>query len=519
MKAYPAVRSLVLVAALAAAVAVAGAPSLALAAPSAQANLVSNGGMETFASNGLATGWDPWWQTIPNPGNGSLNYAQPPDFAPETNPVFVHGGGSSAHIGRNWDPWFGGIRQTIVVAPGSVVRITAYGRVRASTDHYPAPSDTAVQSRMQVGAEPNGSIDWAAGSVVWGGQGNPHDTWQAFTVDVTAGAAGKVTIFLATNYKGDSRFHLDAWWDDVTATVISTGAPQNTSSAPQNTSSAPQNTSGAPAATNPPPANAATSTPDADGNIIYVVQAGDALWSIAARFGLTVDELKAMNGLTSDIISIGQKLIVATSTPSASPTPTVDPNQPTADPNASPTSDPALASPTPEVDAAATLAAVETQAALATDTLATGTVCALLWNDANGNGVRDAAEGLLPGGQLAVVDIATGAPVQAYTTDGVNEPHCFEDLIAGQYTISAAAPGGYNPTTNTSTPLEVTAGSTSTLEFGAQPRAGVEEPTDTPPTSSSQALLTALLFAGGVVFLLLAAGVAGFLFLRRPRAR
>ena len=519
MKAYSTLRSLVSVAALVAAVTVAGAPGLAVAAPPAQANLVSNGGMESFGSNGLATGWDPWWQTIPNPGNGSLNYATPPNFVAEPNTALVHSGGQSQHIGHEWDPWFGGVRQTIVVAPGSVVRITAYGRVRASTDAFPAPSDTAVQSRMQVGAEPNGSIDWAAASVVWGGQGNPHDTWQAFSLDVTAGAAGKITIFLSTNYKGDSRYHLDAWWDDVSATVISTSAPQNTSAAPQNTSSAPQNTSSAPQATNPPPVSAATSTPDADGNVIYVVQAGDALWSIAARFNLTVDELKAMNGLTSDIISIGQKLIVATSTPSASPTPTVDPNQPTADPNASPTTDPALASPTPEVDAPATQAAVDTQVAAATDTLATGTVCALLWNDANGNGVRDAVEGLLPGGQLTVVDIATGAPVQAYTTDGVNEPHCFSDLIAGQYTISAAAPGGYNPTTNPSTPLEVSAGSTSTLEFGAQPRAGVDEPTDTPATSSSQALLTALLFAGGVVFLLLAAGVTGFLFLRRPRAR
>ena len=80
MKAYSTLRSLVSVAALVAAVTVAGAPGLAVAAPPAQANLVSNGGMESFGSNGLATGWDPWWQTIPNPGNGSLNYATPPNF-------------------------------------------------------------------------------------------------------------------------------------------------------------------------------------------------------------------------------------------------------------------------------------------------------------------------------------------------------------------------------------------------------------------------------------------------------
>jgi|GEM_PF-266358 len=514
MKSYPTFRSLALIAALLAAVTVRGAPGRVLAAPPAQANLVANGGMESFGGNGLATGWEPWWETIANPGGGNLNYAQPPNFASENNPAFVRSGSLTQHVGRSWDPWFGGVRQTITVAPGTTVRITAYGRVFASTPNWPAPSDTGVQSHMQIGAEPNGSIEWYSGTVKWSGQANPHDTWAAITLDVTAGAAGKITIFLANNFKGDSRLHLDAWWDDVSATVISSSPP------PANTT-VPGATSSGPAATNPPPVSAfVMPTPGPDGNIVYIVQTGDTLWAIAANAGLSVDQLKAMNGLTGDIISIGQRLIIGTGAASASPTPTIDPNQPTADPNATATTDPAAApSATPDGGGQATQAAGETQVALATDTLATGTVCALLWNDGNGNGVRDAIEGLLAGGQLTVVDIGTGAPVQAYTTDGVNEPHCFDDLAAGQYTISSASPGGYNPTTNTSTPLEVSAGSTSTLEFGAQPSAAVSEEPTTPGATSGQPLLTALLFAGGVVFLLLAAGVAGFLFLRRPRAR
>ncbi len=510
MKSHPTFRSLVLTTALLAALTVSGAPAVVLAAPPAQANLVANGGMESFGGNGLATGWEPWWQTIANPGGGNLNYAQPPNFGQESNPAFVRSGSATQHVGRSWDPWFGGVRQTITVAPGTTVRITAYGRVFASTPDFPAPSDTAVQSHMQIGAEPNGSIDWSLGSVVWSNQANPHDTWAAITLDVTAGAAGKITIFLSNNYKGDSRYHLDAWWDDVSATVVSSSPPPANTTAP----SGPAATSSGPVNTNPPPVSGSTSTPGPDGNITYIVQEGDTLWSIAANHGLTVDQLKAMNGLTSDIISVGKALIVATGAPSAPPTATVDPNQPTADPNATPTTDPAA---TPEGGEQAT----PTPVALPTEGLATGTVCALLWNDSNGNGVREAAEGLLAGGQLTVVDITTGVPVQAYTTDGVNEPHCFDDLLAGQYTISSASPGGYNPTNNTSTPLEVTAGSTSTLEFGAQPSAAVVEQPDTTGGSGSQgqALLTALLFAGGVVFLLLAAGVAGFLFLRRPRAR
>ena len=43
---------------------------------------------------------------------------------------------------------------------------------------------------------------------------------------------------------------------------------------------------------------------------IYIVQAGDSLYSISRRYGLTVDELKRLNNLTSNSLSIGQRLIV-----------------------------------------------------------------------------------------------------------------------------------------------------------------------------------------------------------------
>lgn len=40
----------------------------------------------------------------------------------------------------------------------------------------------------------------------------------------------------------------------------------------------------------------------------YVVVKGDTLWSIASKFGLTVDELKKLNNLNSNLITIGQVL-------------------------------------------------------------------------------------------------------------------------------------------------------------------------------------------------------------------
>jgi hypothetical protein len=480
------------------------------AAPLAQANLLNNGNMESFAGNGVATGWDPWWETIQNPGNGNLNYAAVPTWIQEGNHVFVQSGSLSQHIGHSWDPWHAGIRQTVTVPPGSNVHITAYGRVFASTPDFPAPSDTAVNARMQIGAEPNGSIDWASGTVIWGAQASPHDTWAQFNLDVTAGAGGQVVIFLSANFIGESRYHLDTWWDNVSATVTGGGGP----------GPAPTSGGGNVQPTNPPPAATAfkTPTPGPDGNIVYVVQSGDTLYRIAGITGVPVDQIRKLNGLTTDILSIGQRLIIVqgAAPPAATPTATA---------GGAGTAVATIAGTEAGVTATAVITGSTatatapgpsgTQVAQVTATpIGTGTVCALLWNDVNGDGVRDATEPLLPGGQIAVVEISTGKPVQAYTTDGISEPHCFKDLLAGQYTVSFAAPSGYNATSVTSVPLSVSAGSTSELEFGAQASAAIANQPAARPNSS--ALLTALLFAGGVVFLLLAAGVAAFLFLRRP---
>ncbi len=53
----------------------------------------------------------------------------------------------------------------------------------------------------------------------------------------------------------------------------------------------------------------ATDTPSPE-PIIYIVQEGDTLLSIASEFDVDVDRLRQVNGLTGDIISIGQQLII-----------------------------------------------------------------------------------------------------------------------------------------------------------------------------------------------------------------
>lgn len=50
------------------------------------------------------------------------------------------------------------------------------------------------------------------------------------------------------------------------------------------------------------------------GKIVYEVMSGDSLWIISQLFGTTVNMLKQLNGLTSDMLFIGQKLVIKETT-------------------------------------------------------------------------------------------------------------------------------------------------------------------------------------------------------------
>lgn len=73
-----------------------------------------------------------------------------------------------------------------------------------------------------------------------------------------------------------------------------------------------------------------TSTPDNDGNIYHTVLYGQSLYAIATWYGVTVGKIKEMNGLTSDSIYEGDKLLISIRpTPSITPTRTATVPQPT----------------------------------------------------------------------------------------------------------------------------------------------------------------------------------------------
>ena len=204
----------------------------------------------------------------------------------------------------------------------------------------------------------------------------------------------------------------------------------------------------------PPPqvVQYSTPTPQPDGRIIYIVQAGDNCISISLKTGVPLQVLYAQNPqLNTDCSNLreGMELLlglggpaVFTPTPGPSPTPTALP-----------------ATPTPF----------------------TGTteVCILLYDDVNGDALRQETEFGLAGGQVSVTDI-NGAYSQTKETTNALDPDdptlpvrtCFTDVPEGTFNITVAIPENYNPTTAINYRLDVKPGDRAFVDFGAQSNVG-----------------------------------------------
>src|SRR5919106_3245159 len=227
-----------------------------------------------------------------------------------------------------------------------------------------------------------------------------------------------------------------------------------------------------------PNAQFITATPGPDGRIMYIVVEGDSCLQVALLHGITVQQLRQFNTRLDEncTLTIGQQLVVGLAQAEA------------------PTAGPAPTLPSPTV----------------TPTPVSGTteVCVLLFEDKNGDAVRQETELGIEGGAVSLTNL-NGSYSETQNTSAAVDPDtlepvrsCFVDVPGGEYNVSMAVPDDYNPTMLLSYTLTVKAGDLANISFGAQSKTlTVSEPTDTQEGSRSSIL--------GIFGLLLLIGGAG----------
>jgi murein DD-endopeptidase MepM/ murein hydrolase activator NlpD len=207
-----------------------------------------------------------------------------------------------------------------------------------------------------------------------------------------------------------------------------------------------------------------TSTPGPDGRIIYTVVAGDSCLQIAFLHNITVTQLRQFNTRLDEncTLTVGQPLVVGLV-------------------SQAPTAGPIATLPSPTITA--------------TPVSGTTEVCVLLFNDENGDALRQDTELGIEGGAVSLTNL-NGSYSQQQNTSSVVDPDtlepvraCFVDVPSGEYNVSMAVPDTYNATMLLSYTLTVKAGDRASIDFGAQSKTlTASAPADTPTNNRSSLL-------------------------------
>ena len=221
-----------------------------------------------------------------------------------------------------------------------------------------------------------------------------------------------------------------------------------------------------------------TSTPGPDGRILYFVVEGDSCLQVALLHGITVQQLRQFNTRLDEncTLAVGQQLVVGLAQPEA----------PTAGP--APTLPPPTITPTP--------------------VSGTTEVCVLLFDDLNGDALRQETEFGIDGGAVSLTNL-NGSYSETQNTSSAVDPDtlepvraCFIDVPGGEYNVSVAIPDAYNPTMLVSYNLTVRAGDRASVDFGAQSKTVTVSESTEPQGGSRSSIL-------GIFGFLLLLGGAG----------
>jgi len=135
-------------------------------------------------------------------------------------------------------------------------------------------------------------------------------------------------------------------------------------------------------------------------------------------------------------------------------------------------------------------------------------ICILLYDDLNGDALRQPTELGVAGGAVSVSNTA-GTFSETRTTVSEIDPDtlepvrtCFTDVPAGEYNVSMAVPANYNPTMELTYTFSIKAGDRAEVSFGAQSQtetAGAVSPEEGGGSRSPIfGILGGLLLLGGV---------------------
>ena len=115
----------------------------------------------------------------------------------------------------------------------------------------------------------------------------------------------------------------------------------------------------------------------------------------------------------------------------------------------------------------------------------TANLYVFLYNDRNGNSLRQVDEPVIPGGAISLSN-KVGTFTRTADTRPAEDPacpveleldpgyDCFVELPEGEYNLTVAIPEGYNPTTELSRAFKAEGGDETYISFGAQPNSGEE---------------------------------------------
>jgi LysM repeat protein len=454
-------------------------PALASASPALQQegqNLIRNAGFEggwhwqggdTFLGK-IADNWTAWWvddATGKDPHASDFWKNQRPEYGLAGMEYYVpdqvHGGSRSLQYGKRYATHTAGVFQRISgITPGVKLRFTAWGFVYGKDQDS---SKTPGYVHMRIGIDPTGGTNVFGGSVVWSPEAHPvavntGSNWHQFTVEAEA-QSETVTVFLYSSPEWPMNEALTTQWDDTNMVVTTPAEPPTNTPPPP----LPTRTAG------PPPA---TATPRPDGSVVHTVQSGETLWSIAIRYtptGMTADQmLERIKNLNNDptLIYPGQELVIAVP---QNPLPVASSAAEAATQPESPATEaqsPATEAQSPTAEAQAPAAEAQSPAAQAQPSTASSAICVLAYHDRNVNGAYDAdTEEKLPNAGFTLSN-QNGNVVGSYVSDGVNEPHCFEQLIQDTYLVQLTKPAGYNAVTSEYWAITLQQGQTANIILG-----------------------------------------------------